>query len=87
MTYPVGHEVHLRPLLSRFHLALAHTLFELMPIVLWHIVDRLLQLRRNIHTDRELDHPEAFVSALGEIPEQLPLEPAVSDLTRTPSNP
>ena len=71
VAYPVGHEVDLGPLLASIHLVAPHNLSQLMPIVLPHVVRRALELRCNVHADGEPDHPEAFVSALGTILQQL----------------
>ena len=70
--YPVGHEVHLSPLLTRVHTMLPNLAVQRLPVLLGDLGHRTAELRRHVNPHRKLDHPEPLVSTLRAVPQQLP---------------
>ena len=73
--YPVGHEVHISPLLTRVHTMLPNLAVQRLPVLLGDLGHRTADLRRHVDPNRKLDHPEPLVSTLRAVPQQLPLVP------------
>ena len=74
MAYPVGYEVHLRPLLTRLD-SVGARLVQHVPVFLGNLGHRTAELSRHVNPYRKLDHSEPLVSALGAVPQQLLLIP------------
>ena len=73
--YPFGYEVHISPLLTRVHTMLPNLAVQRLPVLLGDLGHRSAELCRHVNPNRELDHPEALVSTLRAVPQQLPLVP------------
>ena len=66
--YPVGHEVHLSPLLTRIDHMLAHLPVQRPPLVFSNLGHRTAKLHGHVNPYRKLDHPKPLVSPLGAVP-------------------
>jgi hypothetical protein len=69
----LGNETDLSILLACFNEPAVHLSLQWMPVPLFNLGYRFLELRSHIGTDCEFDHPEASIHAFSTIPEKVVL--------------